>query len=102
MRALVCVKRCIDYSIKIRVKSDLSGVEKENVKHSMNPFDEIGVEECVRLKEKQVLKEILAVSIGPAQCQETLRTALALGADSAVHVLTDKSVDQILQPLHIA
>ncbi len=81
MRVLVGVKRVIDYAVKIRVKPDGSGVVTDGVKHSMNPFCEIAVEEAVRLKEKKIAKEIVALSIGPTQCQETLRTALAMGAD---------------------
>ena len=81
MRVLVGVKRVIDYAVKIRVKPDGSGVVTDGVKHSMNPFCEIAVEEAVRLKEKKIAKEIVAMSIGPTQCQETLRTALAMGAD---------------------
>ena len=81
MRVLVGVKRVIDYAVKIRVKPDGSGVVTDGVKHSMNPFCEIAVEEAVRLKEKKIAKEIVALSIGLTQCQETLRTALAMGAD---------------------
>ena len=84
MRVLVGVKRVIDYAVKIRVKPDGSGVVTDGVKHSMNPFCEIAVEEAVRLKEKKIAKEIVALSIGPAQCQETIRTALAMGADRLV------------------
>eukprot|EP00002_Diphylleia_rotans_P007583 TRINITY_DN1722_c0_g1_i1.p1 TRINITY_DN1722_c0_g1~~TRINITY_DN1722_c0_g1_i1.p1 ORF type:complete len:252 (+),score=72.76 TRINITY_DN1722_c0_g1_i1:52-807(+) len=98
MKVLVTVKRVIDYAVKIRVKPDKSGVEMANVKMSMNPFDEIAVEEAVRLKEKGVAKEVVAVSLGPTQCQETLRTALAMGADRAIHVASD----QELQPLAVA
>ena len=86
MKALVCVKRVIDYNVKPRVKSDGTGVDLANVKMSMNPFDEIAVEEAIRLKEKGVVTEIVAVSVGPAKAQETLRTALAMGADRAVLV----------------
>ena len=81
MNVLVAVKRVVDYNVKIRVKSDNSGVETNNVKMSMNPFDEIAVEEAVRLKEKNIVKDILVVSIGPATVQETIRSAFALGAD---------------------
>jgi len=88
MKILVPVKRVVDYNVKVRVKADGSGVETANVKMSMNPFDEIAVEEAVRLKEAGVATEIVAVSIGVAQCQETLRTALAIGADRAIHVET--------------
>ena len=86
MKVLVAVKRVVDYNVKIRVKADGSGVELANVKMSMNPFDEIGVEEAVRLKEAGKATEVVAVSIGPAQAQETLRTALAMGADRAILV----------------
>ena len=98
MKVLVAVKRVIDYNVKIRVKADGSGVETTNVKMSMNPFDEIGVEEAVRLKEAGKATEVIAVSLGIAQCQETLRTALAMGADRGIHVLTDVE----LQPLAVA
>jgi electron transfer flavoprotein beta subunit len=98
MKLLVAVKRVVDYNVKIRVKADGSGVETANVKFSMNPFDEIAVEEAVRLKEAGKATEIVAVSMGPAACQETLRTALAIGADRAIHVLTDTE----LQPLAVA
>ena len=98
MKVLTPVKRVIDYNVKARVKADGSGVDLANVKMSMNPFDEIAVEEAVRLKEKGVATEIVAVSIGPQQCQETLRTALAMGADRGVLILTD----QDLEPLAVA
>jgi electron transfer flavoprotein beta subunit len=98
MKVLVPVKRVIDYNVKVRVKPDGSGVETANVKMSMNPFDEIAVQEAVRLKEKGVATEIVAVSCGLAACQETLRTALALGADRAILVETDAD----LQPLAVA
>jgi len=98
MRAIVAVKRVVDYNIKIRVKPDGSGVELANVKMSMNPFDEIALEEAVRLKEKGVVTEIVAVSLGTSQCQETLRSALAIGADRAVLVETNTE----LQPLAVA
>src|SRR5271157_2440945 len=98
MKALVAVKRVVDYNVKIRVKADNSGVETANVKFSANPFDEIAVEEAVRLKEAGVVTEIVAVSIGPAQAQEVLRAALALGADRAILVQTDDEV----QPLAVA
>src|SRR5471030_2782775 len=98
MKVLVPVKRVVDYNVKVRVKADGSGVETANVKMSMNPFDEIAVEEAVRLKEAGVVKEILVVSCGPVTCQETLRTALALGADRAILVETDAD----LQPLAVA
>jgi electron transfer flavoprotein beta subunit len=95
MKVLVAVKRVVDYNVKIRVKADGSGVELANVKMSMNPFDEIGVEEAVRLKEKGLAAEVVAVSVGPAQSQETLRTALAMGADRAILVKTDDSVEPL-------
>jgi electron transfer flavoprotein beta subunit len=98
MKVLVPVKRVIDYNVKVRVKSDGSGVDLANVKMSMNPFDEIAVEEAVRLKEKGVVTEIVAVSCGVTQCQETLRTAMAIGADRAILVET---ADE-LQPLAVA
>ena len=98
MKALVPVKRVIDYNVKPRVKADGSGVDLANVKMSMNPFDEIAVEEAIRLKEAGAIEEIVAVSIGPAKAQETLRTALAMGADSAVLVETDEEVE----PLSVA
>ena len=89
MKILVPVKRVIDYNVKPRVKSDGTGVDLANVKMSMNPFDEIAVEEAIRLKEKGVATEIVAVSVGPQKAQETLRTALAMGADRAILVQTD-------------
>jgi len=98
MKALVPVKRGVDYNVKVRVKSDGSGVETANVKMSMNPFDEIAVEEAVRLKEGGVVSEIIAVSVGTIACQETLRTALALGADRAI--LVETAVET--QPLAVA
>ena len=98
MKVLIPVKRVVDYNVKIRVKADQSGVETANVKMSMNPFDEIAVEEAMRLKEAGLVTEIIAVSVGPATCQETLRTALALGADRAIHVETDQET----QPLGVA
>ena len=98
MKILTPVKRVLDYNVKARVKADQSGVDLTNVKMSMNPFDEIAVEEAVRLKEKGIATEVIAVSIGVQQCQETLRTALAMGADRAVLVLTD----QDLEPLNAA
>ncbi len=98
MKVLVAVKRVVDYNVKVRVKPDGSGVETANVKMSMNPFDEIAVEEAMRLKEAGVATEIVAVSIGTAQCQETLRTALAIGADRAILVETGVEI----QPLAVA
>ncbi len=98
MKVLVAVKRVVDYNVKIRVKADKTGVETANVKMSMNPFDEIGVEEAIRLKEAGKATEVVAVSLGVAQAQETIRTALAMGADRGIHVLTDVE----LQPLAVA
>src|SRR6187549_3663524 len=98
MKVLVPVKRVVDYNVKVRVKSDGTGVDIANVKMSMNPFDEIAVEEAVRLKEKGVATEVIAVSCGVVQCQETLRTAMAIGADRAILVQTDEE----LQPLAVA
>ncbi len=89
MKLLVPVKRVIDYNVKVRVKSDNTGVETSNVKMSMNPFDEIAVEEAVRMKEAGTAEEIIAVSMGVQQCQETIRTALAMGADRGIHVKCD-------------
>jgi len=98
MKILVSVKRVVDFNVKVRVKSDGTGVDIANVKMSMNPFDEIAVEEAVRLKEKGVATEVVAVSCGAAQCQETLRTAMAIGADRAILVETSEE----LQPLAVA
>jgi electron transfer flavoprotein beta subunit len=98
MKVLVAVKRVVDYNVKIRVKADGSGVDTANVKMSMNPFDEIANEEAIRLKEAGKASEVVAVSLGEAKCQETLRTALAMGADRAIHVETDVE----LQPLAVA
>src|SRR5882762_117824 len=98
MKILVPVKRVVDYNVKVRVKSDGTGVDIANVKMSMNPFDEIAVEEAVRLKEKGVVTEVIAVSCGVTQCQETLRTAMAIGADRAILVETSEE----LQPLAVA
>jgi electron transfer flavoprotein beta subunit len=95
MKILVPVKRVIDYNVKVRVKSDNSGIELANVKMSMNPFDEIAVEEAVRLKEAGYAEEIIAVSIGPDKSQETLRTALAMGADRAILVSTEENVEPL-------
>jgi electron transfer flavoprotein beta subunit len=100
MRALVAVKRVVDYNVKVRVKSDGTGVDIANVKMSMNPFDEIAIEEAVRLKEKGVATEVIAVSCGVTQCQETLRTAMAIGADRAI--LVETPADVHLQPLAVA
>jgi electron transfer flavoprotein beta subunit len=98
MKVLVAVKRVVDYNVKVRVKSDNTGVDIANVKMSMNPFDEIAIEEAVRLKEKGAVTEIIAVSCGVTQCQETLRTAMAIGADRAILVETSEE----LQPLAVA
>jgi electron transfer flavoprotein beta subunit len=98
MKVLVPVKRVVDYNVKVRVKSDNTGVDIANVKMSMNPFDEIAVEEAVRLREKGVVTEVIAVSCGVTQCQETLRTAMAIGADRAILVETTEE----LQPLAVA
>ena len=98
MKILVPVKRVVDYNVKVRVKSDGTGVDIANVKMSMNPFDEIAVEEAMRMKEKGVATEVIAISCGVAQCQETLRTAMAIGADRAILVETDVE----LQPLAVA
>ncbi|NPA02431.1 MAG: electron transfer flavoprotein subunit beta/FixA family protein, partial [Betaproteobacteria bacterium] len=98
MKVLVAVKRVIDYNVKARVKADGSGVDLANVKMSMNPFDEIAVEEAVRLKEAGVATEVVAVSCGVTQCQETLRTAMAIGADRGILVETNEE----LQPLAVA
>src|ERR671921_376586 len=95
MKALVPVKRVIDFNVKVRVKPDQSGVDLANVKMSMNPFDEIAVEEAVRLKEKGVVTEIVAVSIGPQQAQETIRTALAIGADRGILIQSDTDVEPL-------
>ena len=100
MKVLVPVKRVVDYNVKVRVKSDGSGVDIANVKMSMNPFDEIAVEEAMRLKEKGVVTEVIAVSCGVIQCQETLRTAMAIGADRAI--LVEVAADIELQPLAVA
>src|ERR1700761_2066291 len=98
MKVLVAVKRVIDYNVKIRVKADKTGVETANVKMSMNPFDEIAVEEAIRLKEAGKVTEIVAFSMAPQQSQETIRPALAMGADRGIHLLTD----QTLEPLAVA
>ncbi|MBS27833.1 MAG: electron transfer flavoprotein subunit beta [Alphaproteobacteria bacterium] len=98
MKLMIPVKRVIDYNVKVRVKSDETGVETANVKMSMNPFDEISVEEAVRMKEAGSADDVIAVSLGVAQCQETIRTALAMGADRGIHVNTDAE----LEPLAVA
>ena len=102
MKVLVPVKRVIDYNVKVRVRSDGSGVDLANVKMSMNPFDEIAVEEAIRLKERGVAEEVVAVSIGTAKNQETLRTALAMGADRAILVKATDDVHQDVEPLAVA
>ena len=98
MKILVAVKRVIDYNVKVRVKGDNTGVELANVKMSMNPFDEIAIEEAVRLLEAGTASEVIAISLGEAKCTETIRTALAMGADRGIHVKTDEE----LQPLAVA
>jgi electron transfer flavoprotein beta subunit len=95
MKVLVAVKRVIDYNVKPRVKMDGSGVDLANVKMSMNPFDEIAVEEAIRLREKGAATEVVAVSVGPAKAQETLRTALAMGADRAIHIVCEDEVEPL-------
>jgi electron transfer flavoprotein beta subunit len=100
MKALVAVKRVVDFNVKIRVKTDGSGVELSNVKMSMNPFDEIAVEEVVRMKEKGLLQEVVAVSIGPSKSQETIRTALSMGADRGLLIETPDG--QAIEPLAVA
>lgn len=102
MRVLVAVKRVVDYAVKVRVNASKTGIETANVKMSMNPFDEIGVEASVKLKEQKFAKEVVSVSIGPKQAQETIRTSLAMGADKGVHVETDMKTDLELQPLAVA
>src|SRR5690554_4917883 len=98
MKILVPVKRVVDFNVKIRVKADGSGVELANVKMAMNPFDEIAIEEAIRLRESGKVEEIIAISIGPTQAQETIRTALAMGADRGILV----KVDQVVEPLAVA
>ncbi len=95
MKVLIPIKRVVDYNVKIRVKSDSTGVELANVKMSMNPFDEISVEEAIRLKEAGTADELVVVSIGPQKCQETIRTALAMGADRGILVLTDEETEPL-------
>ncbi|RMH48158.1 MAG: electron transfer flavoprotein subunit beta/FixA family protein [Alphaproteobacteria bacterium] len=102
MKVLVPVKRVIDYNVKVRVKADGSGVDLANVKMSMNPFDEIAVEEAIRMKEKGLADEVVVVSIGVPKAQETLRTALAMGADRAILVVTGDDVNQDIEPLSVA
>lgn len=102
MKVLVGVKRVIDYAVKVRVAADRKGVELANVKMSINPFCEIAVEEAVKLKEKKLCEEIIVVSVGNKLCQETIRSALAMGCDRGIHVQTDLRTDQELQPLAVA
>merc|ERR1712106_780721 len=102
LKVLVGCKRVIDYAVKIRIKPDKLGVVTEGVKHSMNPFDEIAVEEAVRLKEKKLAKEIIVVSCGPAQAMETIRTALAMGADRGIHVEIPADEMGTFQPIHVS
>jgi len=102
LRVLVGCKRCIDYAVKIRIRPDKLGVVTDGVKHSMNPFDEIAVEEAVRLKEKKIAKEVVVVSCGPQQAQETIRTALAMGADRGIHVEVPADSMMTLQPVHVS
>ena len=101
-KILVGVKRVVDYAVKVRIAGDKKGVDLANVKMSMNPFCEIAVEEAIRLKEKKFASEVVAVSIGPKQAQETLRTALAMGADRGIHIETSMRTDSELQPLAVA
>ena len=96
MKVLVPVKRVIDYNVKVRVKAEQTGVELANVKMSMNPFDEISIEEAIRLKEAGHAEEVIAVSVGVQQCQETIRTALAMGADRGIHVVHDGDIEPLV------
>lgn len=96
------MKRVLDYSIKVRFNNAKTALDLKGLKHSMNPFDEIAVEECLRLKKDKVVSEVTAVTIGPKESVDTLRVALAMGADNAIHVKTDMSIDQDLQPLAVA
>jgi len=102
MRVLVAVKRVVDFAVKVRVNAAKTAVETTNVKMSMNPFDEIGVEAAVKLKEAKIATEVVAVSIGPKQSIETIRTALAMGADRGILIETDAATDTTLQPLAVA
>jgi len=102
LKVLVGVKRVIDYAVKIRVRPDKLGVVTQGVKHSMNPFDEIAVEEALKIREAKMAKEVIAVSCGPTQSQETLRTALAMGADRAIHVMVDAKDADTLGPAHVS
>ena len=101
MKILVPVKRVIDYNVKVRVKSDGSGVDLSNIKMSMNPFDEIALEKAIRMKEANKAEEIIAISIGPQQSQETLRTALAMGADRAILIVATDDVNSDVEPLDV-
>lgn len=101
-RVLVPIKRVIDYTAKLRVKSDGSGMEQKGMKMSMNPFCEIAIEEAIKLKEAKKVSEVVAFTIGPQKSLDTLRTALALGADKAIHVVTDERIDLTIQPLTVA
>lgn len=102
LRALVPIKRVVDYTVKVRVFADKSGVDKNGVKMSINPFCEIALEEAIRLKEKKIVKEITTVTIGSTKAVDILRTALAMGADNAIHIETENEIDKIVQPVHIA
>lgn len=102
LRVLVGVKRVIDYAVKIRVRPDKLGVVTDGVKHSMNPFDEIAIEEAVRMKEKKLVKEIVVATCGPTQAQETLRTALAMGADRGIHIEVPADNMITIQPIHVS
>jgi len=102
LKVLVGVKRVVDYAVKIRVRPDKLGVVTDGVKHSMNPFDEIAIEEAVRLKEKKLAKEVIAVSCGPPQAAETIRTALAMGADRGIHIEVPAKEVEKLEPIHIS
>ncbi|XP_073819916.1 electron transfer flavoprotein beta subunit [Musca autumnalis] len=101
-RILVGVKRVVDYAVKVRVNPEKTGVVTQGVKHSMNPFDEIAVEEAVKMKEKKLASEVIAVSIGPSQSQEVIRTALAMGADRGIHVEVSGKEYDLLQPIHVS
>lgn len=102
MKCLVGVKRCLDYAIKVRVNAKQSGVELKGLKQSINPFDEIAVEEALKMREAGKVKEVVAITVGPKQSVDVLRNALAMGADSGIHVMTDMATDQELQPLAVA
>jgi len=102
MRILVGVKRVVDFAVKVRVRPDKKGVQTDNVQHSMNPFDEIALEEAVKLKEANKAKEVVAISVGATKAQEILRTAMAKGADKAIHIEVDQNVANTLEPMHVA